>query len=241
MAHQPKHGKRRHYSGKILYIGDEEGERGREWFDVSVEADGNRTLRAKCEIDGSAVHNFSVLRDVTFTLDRDWRPLDAFVRIIVNGEFKGCSWFRFGDRQAECEGFTATEGRISQKVSTDGWPRSFGSHPVVCDIWHLGGWDWSSGERSQRWPCLMSSPLSSGASGPMIFRYPLEAEYLGEERQTVPAGTFDTKHFVFPTHGNEDWDPEYLWFTGEDLILVKIRWDHLRTTYELVELSGEYR
>jgi hypothetical protein len=233
-------GKRRHYRGKILYIGDEEGERGREWFDVTVELNGTRTLRAKCEIDGSAVHNFRVLRDVVFTLDGRWRPIDAFVRITVNDEFMGSSWFRFGEREVECEAFTAGEGRLSQKVAVDIWPRSFGSHPVVCDIWHLGGWDWSSGERKQRWPCIMSSPLSSGASGPMIFRYSFEAEYIGNEQVTVAAGTFDTKHFTFPSHGSEDWEPEHVWFTGENLLFVKIRWDHLKTTYELVEFEEEY-
>ena len=126
--------KRRHYSGKTLYIGDEVGERGREWFDVTVEPDGTRTLRAKCEIDGSVVHNFRVLRDVTFTLDGNCRPLDAFVRITVNDKFMGSSWFRFGEHEVECEGFTVNEGRISQKVPVARWPRSFGSHPVVCDI-----------------------------------------------------------------------------------------------------------
>lgn len=229
--------RRRHYHGKILYIGDEEGERGREWFDVTVEPDGTRTLRAKCEIDGSEVHHFRVLRDVIMTVDADWRPLDAFVRITVNGAFMGSAWFLFDEHEAQCEGFTVAEGRFSQTMPLDCWTRSFGCHPVVCDIWHLGGWDWTSDKTRQGWPCLMSSPLSSGASGPMLSRYKFAAEYLGDEAVTVPAGTFQTKHFVYPTHGDTDHEPEHVWYAGEDLLFVKIRWDHLRTTYELVEFA----
>ena len=228
--------KRRHYSGKTLYIGDEVGERGREWFDVTVEPDGTRTLRAKCEIDGSVVHNFRVLRDVTFTLDGNCRPLDAFVRITVNDKFMGSSWFRFGEHEVECEGFTVNEGRTSQKVPVARWPRSFGSHPVVCDIWHLGDWDWKSKEKRQSWQAVMSSPLSSGASGPMIGLSTFTADYVGEEKVTVKAGTFDTRHFVFPLHDRPQYDsPEHVWYAGDDLLFVKIRWDHLKTTYELVE------
>ena len=227
--------KRRHYSGKIVYIGDEVGERGREWFDVTVEPDGTRTLRAKCEIDGSTVHNTRLLRDVTLTLDANWLPQDAFVRISANDRFMGSSWFRFGEGFVECEGFTAGEGRFSQRVEVESWPRSFGAHPVVCDIWHLAGWDWSSPEKSQRWKTIMSSPLSSGASGPMIGKSGIHAEYLGKEKVTVKAGTFDTHHFVYPLTRTPGYTPEHIWYAGDDLLFVKLRWDHLKTTYELAE------
>ena len=40
--------------------------------------------------------------------------------------------------------------------------------------------------------------------------------------------------YVF-TDGHPD---EHVWYAGADLIIVKIRWDLLKTTYVLTELSG---
>ncbi len=65
----------RTYSYKIQYLGDA-GERGREWCTVTVHGNGDRTLRALCEMDDS-----QVLRDVTSTVDAHWRPKDVFVRV----------------------------------------------------------------------------------------------------------------------------------------------------------------
>lgn len=221
--------KHRGYSGRVDYIHDDIGERGREWFTVTVQPDGTRTLRSHCEMDDSRV-----LRDVIYTVDADWRPLDSYVRLTVEEKYMGAAWFRFGADIVECEAFTENEGRVSQRVPVDEWPRSFGSHPVVCDIWHLGAWDWSSGAQEQGWQSIMSSPLPNGASGPMIGRGNFRAQFVGEESVTVPAGTFEAKHFVFPLrHSGKP--PEHVWYHGDDLFFVQIRWDLLKTTYVLAE------
>lgn len=219
----------RSYRGKINYIHDEIGERGREWFTVTVQPDGMRTLRSHCEMDDSRI-----LRDVVYTCDERWLPIDSYVRLTVKEKFMGAAWFRFGAEVVECEGYTDNEGRFSQRVPVTEWPRSFGPHPVVCDIWHLGAWDWSSGETEQAWRSIMSSPLSNGASGPMIGRGNFRAQYLGEEEVTVPAGTFQAKHFVFPLRESKR-PPEHVWYHGDDLLFVQIRWDLLKTTYVLAE------
>ena len=39
------------YRGKIVYRTDGKGEEGREFFSVTVQPDGSRTLRALCEMD----------------------------------------------------------------------------------------------------------------------------------------------------------------------------------------------
>ena len=49
----------RHYRGKMLYLTDGVGEMGREFFSVTVQPDGERTLRAQCEMDDDRL-----LRDV---------------------------------------------------------------------------------------------------------------------------------------------------------------------------------
>jgi len=220
--------KHRTYSGKIVYTGDTVGKRGREWFTVTVHGNGGRTMRSLCEMDDS-----EVLRDVVYTVDKTWRPLDAFVRLTVKDAFMGSGWFRFTDDFVECESFTAEAGRISQRVEVEDRPRTFGPHPVACDVWHLAAFDLSSPEKIQTWPNAMSSPLPNGASGPMIGLSRIRVEHVGSEEVTVPAGTFRCEHFRFLL---KDRPPEDLWCTVDDYIMVKIRWDLLETTYELVEL-----
>ncbi len=86
-------------------------ERGREYFTITVHADGRRTLRAYTEIDDAP----NVMRDVTLSLGADWRPTDCFVRLSVGDQMMGTSWFQFTDTEAICEGYTVNEGRISQR------------------------------------------------------------------------------------------------------------------------------
>lgn len=228
------------YSGRIAYIGDGDGagpvERGREWFTVSVYDDGNRTIAARCEIDDAVV-----VRDVTYSVDARWRPVDAFIRLNVHGRFMGSGWFRFTDTFAECETFMAGGGRVSQRIDCGSGEEghgavSFGAHPVACDVWHLGVHEPSATALGSpvKHRAFMSSLLPNGASGPMLSAWNFGVEYLGDERLTVAAGTFDTHHFRYLLDGHPD---EHVWYTTADRILVRIRWDLLRTTYELAELT----
>jgi len=83
--------KHRTYRGRIDYIHDDIGERGREWFTVTVQPDGTRTLRSHCEMDDTRI-----LRDVVYTVDRAWLPIDSYVRLTVEEKLMGSAWFRFG-------------------------------------------------------------------------------------------------------------------------------------------------
>ena len=172
--------------GRIAYRHDEHGERGREWFTVTVQGDGARTVRAQCEMDDEVL-----LRDVTYSVDGAWRPLDAFVRLVRNGRFVGSAWFRFDDDGAECESLTALEGRVSQRRETLGRPLLFAPHPLVCDGWQASAYDYSRGPGRQRLdPCSNSSSRPDGGSGPSIGIVHKDLEYVGDETVTVPAGTF---------------------------------------------------
>jgi hypothetical protein len=230
------------YRGQIAYVGDGlEGqnvpvERGREWFHVTVHPNGDRTINARCEIDDS-----QVVRDVVYSVDAAWAPVDAFIRLNVKGQFMGSGWFHFTADAATCETFMAEGGRVSQtinrQVGQGAAGISFGAHPVACDVWHLGvhqpGTPGPGTVTSHT--AFMSSLLPNGASGPMLSTMTYGVEELGPETLTVRAGTFDTHHYRYIfDDGHPD---EHVWYTSEDRILVKIRWDLLRTTYELVSLE----
>jgi hypothetical protein len=231
--------------GTILYTSKKpdrmDQERGREYFTINVHSDGKRTCIAHCEIDDRP----SVMRDITYSLDEDWYPMDCFVRIAVNDRFMGTGWFRFGDGYAECETYTALDGRVTQRMDTDGRLVTFQNHAIVCDAWHMRLFDRSkAGQGVQSIDeMLLSSPDHRGATGPMLFRIGFGVEYVGEETIEVGAGTFDALHFRFVSSpGLPEAHPPYdIWCTNDDEFLF-LRGDiggYMQTYYELVELTHD--
>lgn len=213
-------------------------ERGREFFNITKHSDGHRTCVAHCEIDDAP----SVMRDITYSLDQDWMPTDCFVRISVGDRFMGSGWFRFDPKFATCETFTALEGRVSQRMDLDTPLVSFQNHAIACDAWHLRQYDLSKGPGTHVIdPLLLSSPDHRGATGPMLFSIGMGIEYVGEEKMTVQAGTFDALHFRFVSSpGLPQEHPLYdIWCTsdGEYLFLRAEVGGYMMTAYELVELK----
>jgi hypothetical protein len=203
-----------------------------------VHADRCRTIAAHGEIDDAP----AVVRDVNLRVGPDNRPLESFVRIAVGGEFRGSAWFRFDDRVAECEAFTRLEGRVSQHIALDRPLAAFGNHAMINDGFLLNLYDLGSGPGRQIVkPVLLSSPDHRGATGPQLFAVKLAIEFVGRERVTVAAGTFDALHFRFvDVPGLPLEHPEYdLWCTSDgDYVLLKAAvGGYMQTAYELVALD----
>ncbi|MCY4369661.1 MAG: hypothetical protein OXF41_09655 [bacterium] len=221
--------KHRTVTGRISYRRSDGWLRGHETFHLTVHSGGDRTIRSVSEI-----YDSGILRDVTYTVDRNWRPRDAAIRLRIHDEFVGSSWFRFDGQRAECEAYLADGGRVSQRISLDVPVATFNPHPVQVDMWHFGPYD-HDGEQVQTLKVLTASPLHDGASGPMLAALDLPIEHVGRETLTVEAGTFVTEHYRFLHEG--DWPPQDAWCYGDDLILVRMDWEFTATRYELVELS----
>jgi biopolymer transport protein ExbD len=149
--HRSVRGVIRYTSNKPDRLGQE---RGREYFTINVHSDGRRTCIAHCEIDDRP----SVMRDITYSLDERWYPTDCFVRLAVNDRFMGSGWFRFGTDVAECETWTAVEGRVTQRMETRGRLRSFQNHAIACDAWHLRLYDRSGSKGVQTIEELEDNP-----------------------------------------------------------------------------------
>jgi hypothetical protein len=193
-------------------------ERGREYFMINTHTDGSRTCIAHCEIDDRP----SVMRDITYSLDADWMPTDCFVRITVADRFM--------------------EGRVSQRMDLKRRLLTFQNHAIACDAWHLRLFDRSKGPGVQGIEqILLSSPDHRGATGPMLFSIGIGVEYVGEEKCTVKAGTFDAYHFRFvASPGLPQEHPPYdVWCTadGDFLFLKGAVAGYMQTYYELVELT----
>lgn len=220
---------RRHIRGELAYLHDHQGHTGHEWFSVTVEPNGERVVRARCEMEAD-----QVLRDVVWSMDAAWRPRDAYVHLSVGGAFKGVAWCRFDGNVAECEGFNAAAGRIRQRLVTDDPIAIFGAHPVAGDAMKPAPFDRGKADRTQSFQSISTSPLPNGASGPILAARRNVFELIGEEQVTVPAGVFACTHFRW--HFTE-FPPIEIWHHGPDLIPVRVRWDLLQSNYDLVALD----
>ena len=233
--HRSVHGTIRYTSNKPDRLGQE---RGREYFMINTHSDGRRTCIAHCEIDDRP----SVMRDITYALDADWMPTDCFVRISVGDRFTGSGWFRFAPSEAECETWTAAEGRVSQTMALATPLVTFQNHAIACDAWHLRLIDRAKPGIVQRiHPMLLSSPDHRGATGPMLHSIGVNIVYVGPEKVTVGAGTFDAWHYQFVANAElpEEHPPYDVWCTadGEFLFLKGGVAGYMQTWYELVELT----
>ena len=236
-------GRSRNTLGKILYIGPDKNERGREWFGITYRPDTQITLRAYNEIDDTRVE-----RDVVQTMRSDYSPLDCFVRLHVNGRFLGTGWVRISDTEAECEVYSAVMGRASQKVPLTERVRGIVTHPVSADALLLPAFDHSKPEQLQTVPGGLSvSPLPDGGSGPFLNAptgQTRQFEYIGPEKVVTAAGTFDTHHYSFGPRAKPGERAYEVWCTHPDYIFVKGEVRHYLSktkdgygTYELVELD----
>ncbi len=230
--------RRRHYSGVIEAIGDgKAGIRGTERFSVSVAPDGSRTLHATCEI-----FDRQVSKDIVYSVDASWRPIDAYVRLIKNGALLGTGWYRFAEKSVELESWNRDLGRISQRVALARGLRTFGPHPLSCDVWHLAAFDHARPERIQRMQDTMLSSLEhDGCSGPMLHAIDFGIEYVGREEIEVRAGRFAVDRYQFRLEDSlpREHPLEELWCIPDEYVIVKIRvGGYLATTYELVQYDA---
>jgi hypothetical protein len=214
----------------LQYSYDDSGESGREWVTLTADSEGTRTIRALSELD-----DVGLRRDATITYGPGFRAQDGYIHMAQHGAFLGSGWFRFGKNVVTLEGMTATEGRISQRMDFDEPIGIFAPHPVFLDGWHATQHDPNGPAVQDLRNCITSSPLWHGASGPMICAQHRRIERLPDEEMTVAAGTFACEAYHLIPHAPNR-PPIEFWVHGPHKIFVKLRWDHLRATYELTEL-----
>ncbi|MBM3504154.1 MAG: hypothetical protein FJX65_09790 [Alphaproteobacteria bacterium] len=228
--------KHRTVRGYIRYATSEGGESGREWFTITVHGNGHRTFRTMIEYD-----QLGMLRDVTHTCDERFRPLDAFVRQTKHDRFMGAMWFRFSEHLAEAEGYTAGEGRLSQRWPTTVWTPILCSHSLIADFWHAAAFDLDGPKRQEVRGRLSTSEHPLGDSGPRLciglepntIAETAIMEYGGEHRITVAAGTFDCIRVdVVRRQG----PPVEFYTTRGDYLPILCKADFVGSRYELVEL-----
>lgn len=221
-----------HYRGRLGYFAWKDGaETGREWFSGSIFSDNTRTHRAVCQLDG----DWQVMRDVTVSLNEHGRALDCYTRLRRNDRFEGSAWFQFHDDHAVCHAETREYGRVTQQIPYAERPRVFTTHPVTCDGWVGGAYDHSNPQKTQRiLRALHTSPTPDGSTGPLFGIWDLDITYQGEVEVTVPAGTFQTRHYSWNVVGSP-WGPLETYVFGPYNQLARLTWDTLQHNFDLVE------
>lgn len=238
----------RYRNGTIAYLSDKVEDKGRkrgfETFTITEDSDGTLMQRALCEIQDPPF----VQRDITQYGTKDMRPRDCYVRIRTgeNPPFvTGGSWFRFGDKVAECEGDTTADGRISQRHPLSGGPVGFCNHSIVGDAWMIATYPLAQGPGEFLVKDFILPTLNKqGATGPKLAHAHLAIKFLGRETITVQAGTFNCLHFTtksFPPGGTLG-DAEYkyqMWCTDDGLFMAVLSGYMGERRYELVSLSDK--
>ncbi|GLS99104.1 hypothetical protein GCM10007897_04830 [Sphingobium jiangsuense] len=236
-------------SGRIAYTSKKpemlDRPRGQEWFSFTHHGDGSTIFRARCEIEEPAP---TVLRDIVYALDSEGRPRDLHVHLTVGDAYMGSGWMHHSPGEQggliECESFGPSIGRLSQKMPYSGAIDGFGTHPIAGDGYTTRCMDISKGPHRRPIRVFLPSPDHRGATPPMIAEVGIGLEYVGDERVTVAAGSFDCRHFRFvddegPGMGGMP-HPHYdMWVTADaDSIFVQGGvGGYMQTWYELVELE----
>lgn len=215
-------------AGTILYRGGDGTPVGRERFEIARHA-GGHVLRALCEMD-----DIALLRDVTLSLDRDWRPIDGFCRITRSGVVEAATWFGVEDGAMRVEGVVA--GRpLRQSLPTAGRCRYIGLHPLQGDalIVTQRGDDDPGAFRTVHGITNSISPNGDvGLDGVPVA---IDVAFVGHERVVVAAGCFEARRYAL--RWSPEWPPADLWVRRHDCVFLKMRWSLIDNWYELAELD----
>ncbi|MFN8534536.1 MAG: hypothetical protein U0556_13435 [Dehalococcoidia bacterium] len=214
--------------GKIQYLGDTVGERGREWFHRTDYPNGIKVFRTISEMDDS-----QILRDVVFSLDADYRPLECYERLVVRGNLS-MAWMKVERDHVQCEGSYSDLGRVSQRVDFSFQPSYLTAHPLVGDCLAPSGYDFAKGGR-QTLHGISTSPMVNGSTGPIAALSSHGVEYFGWETVQTPIGPVEAHHFrVYYGPNEEKYQDSW---SAADWSFVQVYNGELQTTYRLVELE----
>lgn len=228
----------RHIELRIRFRTQRDGrpfERGLETATYEFNEDGLITYCASSGSDDPRIR-----RDVIYTLDRDYRPLEAFVRLQVEGRYEGSGWFRFEANAVSSETFNHKTGRQSQVTRLAAPVRAFVSHPVTTDVMLAAAYDKSRRGRQPLGGVFTSSADPFGRVGPSLSPSSnLSLEYAGRESLETPAGRFEADRYALFTGPAAKEPAETMWTLADTCVFVHARaGGPFNTEYELVEFRA---
>jgi len=213
--------------GRLSYRVKADGrERGIEDWWLTRNRDGSRTMRTL-----ATTFDSKFVRDVTYTLGPDRRPYQVFIQLQLVDKIIGSGYFRVEGDQLRIVTDMLDTGHTEQVLHAPERLHIL-SHAVMLDGWPSWSFD-DDGPAEQTISVYSTSPLWNGSSGPLGRMQQQTFRLEGVEEITVPAGTFEARHFSFGDGGS------HVWVTGEDNILLKYDWPPHGLEYLLVTLNTE--
>lgn len=195
---------------------------GGENWNLTVHPDGSRTMQALNRYGSPGVQ-----RHVTYRVDANFRPLEAYALYWVGGKWKGSAFFTIQGDQLSAVANTPN-GMLTHNVKV---PEKFSliPHPLSTDAWHMGYYDKKKGGTQT----ITVYDIDAGAAGPQALLgrlYTQKLDYVGPEKMTTPAGEFQVDHYKIDNAVD-------IYVTGPDAIMVKFVWAPADRVYELVKLE----
>lgn len=179
--------------------------RGVEEFRIFVHPDGSRTMIMSKDFIAS-----NALQIITAHVAADFRPIDVYAAYWTKDGY--CGSIRAAVQGDELRAVSEGPGGRIEDIVTVPHELSIVTHGESMNGWYL----WQ-GERdadgNHAGTYFNFSPAPDGSNLIRGRLHPTSYQYLGTETVTVPAGTFETEHYLLG-------DIE-IWYTGEDRILVK--------------------
>jgi hypothetical protein len=206
-------------------------ERGRETASYDFHDDGLITYHVSSHSDDPRIS-----RDAVYTLDRQYRPLEAFVRLQVDGRYEGSGWFRFEPGQVGSETFNAAKGRASQVAKIAAPARAFVAHPVSTDVMLAAAYEPGGAKRQKLVSVFTSSADPYGRVGPSLAPSDSWLEYAGRETVQTPAGPLPTDRYELFTAAEATEPLESMWTLAGTCVFVRAQArGQYNTVYELVD------
>jgi hypothetical protein len=221
----------RRVAGRIAYRDTDGVEQGWETFTLASHG-GGHLLQALCVLD-----DVRLVRDVTLAMDRDWRPVDGFCRLIRRGVREAALWFDVRDDGVRIEGWLGKDQPLRQMISTAGRLAYLGLHPLQGDalIVEQRGIDDPGQYRTVEALTNSISPNGDEAVGARPVG--IEVAYIGEADVAVPAGSFAARHYRL--RWRADWPPADLWVRRADCLFLRMTWEKATASYQLDRLDED--
>lgn len=206
-------------SGEYSYINQDTGEiTGHEEWSLTVDREGARTFNIMQRWDER-----SYITQTIHRLDSRLRPIETYQTRWDEDGWVSSGVYTVVDNTVITVG-TGRDGRTTQTLEVpDGF--SLVPHPLATDGLHFWYVDSPPGETITGTVYnVRVKDEETGAALGMV--HDVELEYVGDERVTTDAGTFETKHFRMG--GNS-----VFWVLPHDGILVRLSYGPEGTRYDL--------
>lgn len=209
--------------GTIEYRSLSTGEiSGSEDWHLTVHPDGSRTMHARNRLDLAGFQ-----RHVTYRVADNFRPLEVTSVYWVKGEWRGTGLFAINGNQLEA--FVKTPDGLIQQSRTVPENFSMIPHPLSTNAWPT--WYYDKAKGGPQTMTVYDMDAGAQAVSSMLGKvYNQTLTFMGEEKMTVPAGTFTVDHFRID-------DTVDLYITGPDALMVRFQWIPADRDYVLTNLD----